>query len=95
VVLEQQDRQRVHGRAQGGRLLEDVDAVLLALDHPGDPAHLPLHPGQAPDQLRAVLGVAVAKLVIVRSRGASAGVGRRHRGREVLGGCAAPALSGG
>ena len=32
----------VHGRAQSGGLLEDVDAVLLALDHPRDPADLAL-----------------------------------------------------
>jgi len=35
--------QRVHGGPQGGRLLEDVHAVLLPLDHPGDPADLALH----------------------------------------------------
>ena len=36
VVLEHEDGQGVHRRAQGRGLLEDVDAVLLALDHPGD-----------------------------------------------------------
>ena len=40
MVLQDHDPHRVEGRPQGGGLLEDVDAVLLALDHPGDAPHL-------------------------------------------------------
>ena len=73
VVLEDQDRQRVDGRPERGGLLEDVDAVLLALDHPGDAADLALHPRQAADELGLVLRVAVAEMARVGrcgSRGA-------------------------
>jgi hypothetical protein len=41
VVFEDQDRQRIDGGPQCGGLLEDVDAILLALDHPGDPRTCP------------------------------------------------------
>ena len=51
MVLEDEDRQRVDGGAQRRGLLEDVDAILLALDHPGDAADLALHPRQATDEL--------------------------------------------
>ena len=68
VVLEDDDRQGIDRGAQGGRLLEDVDAVLLALDHPGDAADLALHPRQAADELGLVLRIAVSEV---------AGVGRR------------------
>ena len=63
VVLEDEDRQRVHGRAQRARLLEDVDAVFLALDHARDAAHLALDPREPADQLRLVAGIAVAEMV--------------------------------
>src|SRR5204862_548019 len=46
VILQDEDRQRVDGRAQGRRLLEDVDAVLVALDHPRDAPDLALHSGE-------------------------------------------------
>ena len=59
------DRQRIDGGPQRGGLLQDVDAVLLALDHPGDAADLALHPRQAPDQLGLVLRVAVAEMARV------------------------------
>ena len=55
VVLEDEDRHGVDGGAQRRGLLEDVDAVLLALDHPGDPTDLALHPRQPADQLRRSL----------------------------------------
>jgi hypothetical protein len=63
VVLEDEHRERVHRGPKGGCLLEDVDAVLLALDHPGDAADLALDAGEAPDQLRLVLRVAVPEVV--------------------------------
>lgn len=44
VILEDQDRERVDGRAERGGLLEDVHAVLVALDHAGDAANLALDP---------------------------------------------------
>ena len=62
VVLEHQDRQRIDRGPQGGGLLQDVDAVLLALDHPGDAADLTLHPRQAAHELGLVLRVAVAEV---------------------------------
>src|SRR4051794_10087527 len=34
VILQDDNRQRVHRGAKGRRLLEDVDAVFLAFDHP-------------------------------------------------------------
>src|SRR4029079_8037919 len=70
VILEDHDRQRVHGRPQRGGLLEDVDAVLLALDHPGDAADLAFHPGERPDEPRLVLRIGVAEVIRCR-------VGRR------------------
>ena len=73
-----QDRQRVHRGTQGGRLLEDVDAVLLALDHPGDAADLALHPRQATDELGLVLRIAVAEVARVGGRW-RAPLGRAHR----------------
>ena len=63
VVLEDEHRERVDGGAQGARLLEDVDAVLLTLDHPGDPADLALDAREPADELRLVAGVAVAEVV--------------------------------
>src|SRR5439155_9241246 len=62
VVLEDEDGEGVDGGPEGGGLLEDVDAVLLALDHPGDPADLAFHPGEAPDQPGLVLRIAVANV---------------------------------
>ena len=44
VVLEHEDGERIDRGTQRGRLLEDVDAVLLPLDHPADPAGLTLDP---------------------------------------------------
>ena len=73
VVLEDEDGQRVDGRSQRRRLLEDVDAVLLALDHPGDAANLSLDAAESPDELRLVLAVRMAEGV---------GSGARSRGRD-------------
>jgi hypothetical protein len=44
VILEKEDGQRIDRRTERGRLLEDVDAVLLALDHSGDAPNLAFHP---------------------------------------------------
>ena len=76
VVLQHEDRQGVDRCTKRRRLLEDVDAVLLPLDHPGDAAHLAFHPAQAPHQLRLVLGVGVPE-VLADSGAASVRVGRR------------------
>ena len=68
---------RVDGGPQGGGLLEDVDAVLLALDHPGDAPDLALDPAEPADQRALVL----ASSCDGNRRGASAAwVGRLARG---------------
>ena len=74
-----EDRQRVDGRPQRGGLLEDVDAVLLALDHPRDAADLALHPRQAAHELGLVLRVAVAEVARVRRRRGTAAWRGWHR----------------
>jgi hypothetical protein len=77
VVLEDEDRKGVDGSTQGAGLLEDIDAVFLALDHPADPADLALDPGKSAYELRLVLGVAVAEMVAARmDRGFGRGHGR-------------------
>jgi len=63
VILEDQDADRVEGRSQGSGLLEDVHAVLFALDHPSDAADLALDPAQAADEGGLVLGVAVPEVI--------------------------------
>src|SRR5947209_4722600 len=63
VVLEDKNGERIDCRAQRAGLLEDVDAVFLALDHPRDPAHLALDSGEAANQLGLVAGVAVTEVV--------------------------------
>ena len=52
VVLHDQQRDGVDRGPQRGRLLEDVDAVLVALDHPADAPDLALDARQAAQQLR-------------------------------------------
>ena len=92
VVLQDHDRDRVDRGPERGGLLEDVHAVLLALDHPSDPAHLALDPAEAADELGAVARVAVAKGRLVCA-GAAAGVdgarsalvARRHGRRSPVG----------
>lgn len=63
VILQHENRQRIHGGPEGGRLLQDVHAILLALDHPGDTAYLALDSRESADELGLVLGVAMAKRV--------------------------------
>ena len=72
VVLHQQQGHGVDRCPQRGGLLEDVDAVLLALDHAGDAPDLPLDPGKPAQELSAIL------LITARRGGASLG---RCRGR--------------
>jgi hypothetical protein len=86
VVLQDEDRQRIDRRAQGGRLLEDVDAVFLALDHPGDATDLALHPGEAADQAGLVLRIAVAKVGRGWLRGRAGGAGWHDRAPGHVGG---------
>jgi hypothetical protein len=84
VILEDEERYGIHRGPKRGRLLKDVDAVLLTLDHPGDPPHLTLDTTQAPEQLRSILRVAVAErpvivpagIVHADGRGILAGAGR-------------------
>jgi hypothetical protein len=74
VILEDEDGQRIDGCPEGARLLEDVHAVLLALDHPAYPADLALDPREAAHELRLVAGIAVPEVV-----GGVVGCGlRRH-----------------
>ena len=61
VVLHQQQRDGVDRGSQRGRLLEDVDAVLVALDHAGDAPHLPLQPGEPAQELGAILLIAARR----------------------------------
>ena len=94
VILEDHDREGIDGGAQGGGLLEDVHAVLVAFDHPGDTAHLALDPAQAPDELLLVLAVRVPEHALGRglvgiavvgvSLGRSPGRGRRSRRRGAV-----------
>ena len=51
-------------RRDGRDLGQDVDAVAVVLDHPLDPAHLPLDPVQALDERVLVLGVAVHHVLL-------------------------------
>src|SRR5262245_38342481 len=83
VVLKDHDRQRVDGGPQRRGLLEDVDAVLLALDHPGNAADLALHPGEPADQSRLVLRIGMAE-VVRRRVGRRSTLGLRHVGLLVV-----------
>ena len=62
VLLEELQRERLQGPGRGGDLGEDVDAVLVLLDHPLQAADLPLDPAQPLEVV--VLGVDVAVLVL-------------------------------
>jgi len=77
VVLQDEDGDGVDGGPQRGGLLEDVDAVLLALDHPGNTADLALHPRQASDESRPILRIRVAEVVGLRA-GRRRAVGLGH-----------------
>ena len=62
VVVQQAERHRLQGLRERADLGEDVDAVLLLLDHPVDAAGLALdalEPGEVPVLVRDVAVVAV------------------------------------
>jgi hypothetical protein len=65
VILEDEQGHGVDRRSERGGLLEDVDAVLLALDHPADASDLALDPAEPAKELGAVLGVAVAERSVI------------------------------
>ena len=77
VVLEDEDREGVDGGSEGRGLLEDVHAVFLALDHPGDAPDLTLHPRKTADQAGLVLRVAVTEVGGWRG-GRASGRAARH-----------------
>src|SRR5687767_9242569 len=59
VLVEQIERHRLQRPGRGGDLGEDVDAVVVVLDHPLQPAHLTLDAPQAPQMVVLVVAVAV------------------------------------
>ncbi len=59
VVVEHPQGDGLERRVDGAELREDVDAVAVVLDHPGDAAHLPLDPGEPAEQPFLVGRVAV------------------------------------
>ena len=67
MVLEHQKGQGVERGTQGRGLLQDVDAVLVALDHARDAAHLALDAREPAQQLGAILAVAVAEAVVAHT----------------------------
>lgn len=83
VVLEDEHGERIDRCSQRTRLLEDVHAVFLALDHSRNATHLALDPCEPADQLRLVAGVAVAEMVDGASR---KGFGVRHPAMILPGG---------
>lgn len=78
VVLEDEQRDPVRRRDERLDLLQDVEAVRLLVDEPGDPARLALDPPQAVDEERPVLAVAVPEVVV----GARGAIGLRHTAHE-------------
>jgi hypothetical protein len=61
VVFEDQQGDRVHGGPERCRLLQDVDAVLAALDHSFDAPNLTLDTPQTPDQDRLIARIRMAE----------------------------------
>ena len=62
VVFKDQEAERVNGSAQCCRLLQYVNAVLLAVDHARDAAHLSLESAQPIKQDLAVFCVAMPNM---------------------------------
>jgi hypothetical protein len=58
VILHQEQRDGVDRGSQRSGLLEDVDAVLLPLDHSCNAAYLALKSGQSAQELDAILRIA-------------------------------------
>jgi hypothetical protein len=54
VVFEDEKSDGVHRRSQGCRLLQDVNAVFLALDHALDAADLAPDAAQSPNKDRLI-----------------------------------------
>ena len=96
MVLHQQQRDGIYRGAQRRGLLEYVDAVFVALDHPRDAANLAFHAREPTEQLRAILGVAMARRSGMR-RGMPAGPAGASPGggRSGTGGCSGVAHTGG
>src|ERR1700689_2190737 len=59
VLLEQAERDRLQGLGRRRHLSEDVDAVLVLLDHPLQAPYLALDAAQAPKIAAGVVGVTV------------------------------------
>src|SRR5581483_11290505 len=82
VLVEDAEGEAVERRRHGGDLREHVDAVAVVLDHPLDPAHLPLDAVQPLDERGLVLRVAVdAALLGAAHRPSSRDVRKRRRRR--------------
>jgi hypoxanthine phosphoribosyltransferase len=64
VVFEDEEAKRVNCGAQRGDLLKDVNAVLFAVNHATNAAHLTLKATQAIHQHLAVFGVTVSRVSI-------------------------------
>src|SRR2546425_1180291 len=82
VVAENLQPKRLERCRHRADLGEDVDAVALVLDHPLDPAHLPLDPVQALDQ-----GVLVGDIAVARA------LGLAHAGSPWSCGCGTDVLA--
>jgi hypothetical protein len=79
VPVQKPESDLVERRVDRGDLRDDVDAVAIVLDHPGDPVHLPVDAGEAGEELvvaRAVTGLLAIVLNLVRLR---PGAGRSQR----------------
>jgi hypothetical protein len=59
VLIEQRERDRLQCLGGRGDLGEDVDAVLVLVDHPLQAADLPLDPPQPLEVVVLVVGVSV------------------------------------
>ena len=77
VVLHDEHRHRVDRGTQRCRLLHDVEAGLVPLDHACDAAHLALHARQAPQDLGAVTGIRSGLPGALPTAGCAAWHGRR------------------
>jgi hypothetical protein len=65
MILKQPEGDRFQGPSRGGYLGEDIDAVLLFLDHPLQAAHLSLDAAQPPNVCGLVVRVAVQRALRV------------------------------
>src|SRR5215211_3651386 len=91
VVFEDEETGGTGGSDDGGELGQNVEAVLVLLDHPLDAPHLALHPAQARQDLRLVGSVggrvAVAVVAVRVWRGLGCGLRRlAHAGDNTLSG---------